>query len=147
MKPRRVTSFSAISKRDMANSVIDMSMNPEIIRKLQNIAPDISVGYVSAFPPGDVNRLPVEILAINHRSVTRQLVTAAHQQELDVYTWTVNRTGTMIEIIERNADGIITDQPALAIRIRNEMRELTTAGRLLLRFYQLLNSEKSGITY
>jgi hypothetical protein len=36
-------------------------------------------------------------------------------------------------MIERGVDGLITDDPALAVRVRDEMRALAPVSRLLLR--------------
>jgi hypothetical protein len=40
----------------------------------------------------------------------------------------------MAELMERGVDGLITDDPALAVRVREEVLGLSSASRLLLRF-------------
>jgi glycerophosphoryl diester phosphodiesterase len=129
--------ITAIRQRSMKNEVAIMSMNLDAVRSVNKIAPEITVGYVSAFSLGNISQLPVDFLAINHRSATNQLITNAHQQDLDIYVWTVNRPDIMTTMIERNVDGIVTDNPKLGIKVRNEIQELTMAERLLLQFHQL----------
>lgn len=128
--------ISAVRQHEMEEEIIILSMSPDAVRQIKNIAPEITVGYISALSLGNINRLPVELLAVNYRSVTNQLVSDAHQQNLEVYAWTVNRANLITTMIERNVDGIITDDPELAIQVRNEMQELTAAERLLLQFHQ-----------
>lgn len=132
---------SAIREQEMEEEVIVMAMNLDAVRHIQKIAPEITVGYVSAFSLGDTSQLPVDLLVINHRAVTSRLITEARQQGLQVYAWTVNSISVMTNMIEHKVDGIITDKPELGIQVRDEMQELTTAERLLLQFPQLLQAD------
>lgn len=129
---------ATVRQRSMQNDVVIMSMNLDAVRQVRKSAPEIATGYVSAFSLGNLSRLPVQLLAINHRLISSQLIEEAQQRDMEVYAWTVNRAAQMANMIERGVDGIITDDPELAIRVRNEMQELTTAERLLLQFQQFV---------
>ena len=45
-------------------------------------------------------------------------------------------------MVGRGADGIITDEPAIAVRVRDELRSLTSVELLLLRFSDALTDEE-----
>jgi glycerophosphoryl diester phosphodiesterase len=53
-------------------------------------------------------------LGPQHALVTQDLVHAAHTLGLRVVPWTVNDPRRMIELIDLNVDGLVTDEPALA---------------------------------
>jgi hypothetical protein len=59
-----------------------------------------------------------------------------------VYVWTVNDAAGMVEMVGRDADGIITDDPIVAARVRDELRSLTSTELLLLRFSDALTDEE-----
>lgn len=134
--------LSLIRKKKMSSKVTIISMNPNAIQLLQKRAPRIDVGYVSAYSIGHISQLPVELLALNHQSTSPQLVSKAHQQDLEVFAWTVNNAPLMAKMVEFGVDGIITDNPEMGVRVRKEMQQLTTTGRLLLQFQQFVLTEK-----
>ena len=47
----------------------------------------------------------------------------------------------MVELLLRGVDGLTTDDPALAIRVREELRGMTAVERFLLRFVSLVTEE------
>lgn len=118
----------------MDDEVVVMSLSADAVEQLARIAPHLTVGYVSAATVGDPTRLPVTFLAVSRTAATPRLLRSARERGLDVQVWTVNRTTVMAELIERGVDGLITDDPAVAVRVRDEMLEFSTASRLLLRF-------------
>lgn len=132
--------ITAIQEKEMAKDVVLMSMNAQHIARVQEIAPEFTVGYVSAYSLGSLSELPVELLALNHRAVTEQLLSAAKHQNMQVYAWTVNKTSLMAEMMEMGVNGIITDQPKTALQVRDEIKQLTTAERLVLRFQNFVLS-------
>lgn len=56
-------------------------------------------------------RLKCDYLCLNWRICTTAMVEAAHQRDLHVSTWTVNRIHDMVELEKRGVDSIITDYP------------------------------------
>ncbi|WP_440999748.1 glycerophosphodiester phosphodiesterase family protein [Fodinibius sp. SL11] len=131
--------IEAINDHGMESKVMIMSLDLDTIRLIQKIAPDITIGYVSAISIGDKSQLPVDLLAINHRAITTSLINKTKQQGIKVYAWTVNRANIMAKMIEYNVDGIITDKPKLAVQIREELQNLSATERLLLQFNQLID--------
>ena len=57
-----------------------------------------------------------------------------------VYVWTVNDQISMSRMISIGVDGIITDEPALAHKVRTTTEELTPVKRLLLHTTVLLKT-------
>jgi glycerophosphoryl diester phosphodiesterase len=130
-----------IRARGMEDQVVIMSLSLEAVRQVREIAPDIVTGYLTAVAVGDISRLPVQFLAVARQRATPRLIRAARDRGLEVHVWTVNRPATIVHVIERGADGFITDDPVLGVRVRDELTDLSAASRLLLRFRRLLLAE------
>jgi glycerophosphoryl diester phosphodiesterase len=118
----------------MEDQVVVMSLSVEAVEQLSELAPELRLGYVSAAAVGDPTRLPVSFLAVSRAAATPRLIRSAQERGIGVQVWTVNRPTVMAEMIERGVDGLITDDPALAVRVREEMLTLSPVSRLLLRF-------------
>jgi glycerophosphoryl diester phosphodiesterase len=123
----------AVRAASMEDQVVLMSLSADAVMQLSRLAPELSVGYVAAATVGDPARLPVSFLALSRQQATPRAIRAARARGLEVHVWTVNRADAMAELIERGVDGLITDDPALAVRIRRELAGLPPAARLLLR--------------
>lgn len=87
------------------------------------LAPWVLLGKV-----GIHRRLPAQVTALmvperrrGIRVLTPRLVRAARRQGLGLFVWTVNRHDRMRALWELGVDGLITDYPAIARRIREEM--------------------------
>lgn len=126
----------------MEDEVVLMSLSLPAIRQMRRVAPEMTVGYASAAAVGDVSRLPVDLLAVARQRATRPLIRAAHRRGVKVHVWTVNQVRPMVSMIERGADGLITDRPELAVRVNRELAELPAGARLVLRFQGLVVAEE-----
>ncbi len=72
-------------------------------------------------PRADVLALPAAYNIINLQG--QRLIDGAHRFNMPILYWTINEEETIRTLIERGADGIVTDRPDLMIRILNEMEE------------------------
>ena len=124
-----------VREAGMEDQVVLMSLSLEPLRRIRELAPDLSVGYVSAVAVGDLRRLPVDFLAVSRAQLSSHLLRSAREGGMDVLVWTVNDPGAMAELILRGVDGLITDHPGRAHGVNRELQELPAAGRLLLRFH------------
>ncbi|MEX0685828.1 MAG: glycerophosphodiester phosphodiesterase family protein [Balneolales bacterium] len=130
-----------IQKKNMEDDVAMMSMNLDAIKQLSQLAPAIPRGYVSALAVGNMTLLPVDFLAITHQRVNPHLIRTAKQQGVKVYIWTVNRADLMADMMELGIHGIITDDPDLGVQVREELKSMTPAERLLLRFRKVFSED------
>jgi glycerophosphoryl diester phosphodiesterase len=67
-------------------------------------------------------RSPAPSANIPVRTATRRLIRTAHAGGALVFAWTVNDAPTMRLLLDRGVDGLITDEPALAVRVLAEGR-------------------------
>jgi glycerophosphoryl diester phosphodiesterase len=126
-----------VYKAGMAEKVSLMSLEISSVRQMQQLAPDVPVGYLSAVGLGRLTSLNVDFLAVSTRDVKSALLRKAERKKTPVYVWTVNDIDTMLAMLELGVDGLITDDPALAAEVIHRANELLPAERLMLRFRYL----------
>jgi glycerophosphoryl diester phosphodiesterase len=52
--------------------------------------------------------------------VTSRFIRAVHKRDISIYVWTVNEEADMRRLFDLGVDGIITDRPDIAVRVRDE---------------------------
>jgi glycerophosphoryl diester phosphodiesterase len=80
-----------------------------------------------------VIRSKADFLSLNAAKATVSLIRRAHAAGKQIHVWTVNTPEAMLRMIERGADNIITDDPALLARVIAERNSLTRTQLLALR--------------
>jgi glycerophosphoryl diester phosphodiesterase len=123
-----------IQENKMEDQVMLMSLSVDAVQQVENLSPNIPMGYLSAVAAGDLSRIPMDFLAMNQQNVTTQMIQNYASRNQPVYAWTVNSTGSMVDMLEKRVSGLITDKPELAKAVASEYSELTNAEKLLLRF-------------
>jgi glycerophosphoryl diester phosphodiesterase len=126
------------------DGVMVMSLELRAVRQLRRMEMEAPVGYAAAAAVGDATRLPVDFLSLSRRAATPSLMRSARRRGIGVHVWTVNRAPEMAEVIQEGADGLVTDRPGLAVRVREELEGMTAVSRLLLRFGLALAEEEGG---
>jgi glycerophosphoryl diester phosphodiesterase len=122
-----------VRRHGMEGEILLMSLERRAVEDLRRMASEMPVGYVAAAAVGELSRLPVSFLALATPLATPRLIRNARAAGTEVHVWTINRADAMADLIERGVDGIITDDPALAVSVREELRQMSPAARLLLR--------------
>ncbi|MGF1671804.1 MAG: glycerophosphodiester phosphodiesterase family protein, partial [Balneolaceae bacterium] len=133
-----------VQDHEMENEVMIMSPNLDIVNRLNTLAPGLRIGFVTAVSVGNLSRIPVDFLAVNHNRINPELIQSVRSQDILLFAWTVNSATTMADMIELDVDGIITDDPELAVKVRNELMEMSVTERLLLRFRQLVIDDENS---
>jgi glycerophosphoryl diester phosphodiesterase len=125
----------------MAEQVQYMSLNYRGIQRMRRIRPAAVTGLLSSVALGRLSRLELDFLALNARATSRRLVRHARLADKDILVWTVNDTVGISNMLSRGVDGIITDEPELAVAIRREHEELEPARRLLMQLADLFDQQ------
>lgn len=121
-----------VESADMADQVEVMSLKAGAIRTVRSLRPGWTVGILAATAVGDLTRADVDFLAVNAGLAQRSFFRSAHRRGKAVYVWTVNDPVDMWHFISAGADGLITDDPALAREVLEHRAELGSAERLLV---------------
>ena len=76
--------------------------------------------------------MEVEALSVRADWLSDGVLRAAHRRGQEVHVWTVNDAPQMSRLMKRGVDNVITDDPDLAIRVRDDWSNVTGSQRLLL---------------
>lgn len=125
---------STVRDRDMEDQVVLMSLSQRAVTQLGQLAPDMPTGFVSSVAAGNLQRLPVDFLAVHQQAVTPTLLRRARQRGMAIHAWTVNDPAAMASLMVLGVDGLITDDPARAAAIRTAIEAFGPVERFLVRF-------------
>ena len=129
--------LNLVRRAGMEEEVQIMSLDLKAVKQMQQLAPQIATGYVFAAGLGNLTQLDVAFLAVSSGQATGKLIREAHEKGLMVYAWTVNDVDGILDMMEVGIDGLITDDPALAIAAIQDIGQLSPMERLILRFRHL----------
>ncbi len=117
-----------------------MSLKYEAVQKMRGLRPDWTLGLLSAVAIGDLTRVDADFLAVSTGLASRSLVKHAHDAGKRVLVWTVNDPLTAYAMISRGVDGIITDDPAMGLRVLAFYQELDGVQRLAVEVALLIGA-------
>jgi len=130
-----------IRAQNFESECLVTSLNNDALRDGKRRNPRLRTGLTIAHALGDASRLEVDGLSVRLDFLSDSLLRAAHRQGLEVHVWTVNDPRQMFQAMKRGVDNIITSDPDLAIRVRDEWANLPSGERLLLASRLLLGLE------
>jgi glycerophosphoryl diester phosphodiesterase len=108
------------------------SFEYDALQEVKRRLPDVRTGFIVAHALGDVSRLEVNVFNVRADHLSDDLIREAHRRGREVHVWTVNDPNEMIRFMKRGVDNILTSDPDLLIRVRDEWSNLSGTARLLL---------------
>ncbi len=111
-----------ITRKKFIDQCIVTSFDREAVRKVKELNPKIKTGYIfSNFPENeDIYSAEFDLISINKKLVTQELVDKAHKHGKEVHVWTVNKSEEMKRMIKFGVDSIITNYPDILNGILNK---------------------------
>ncbi|MFO0957114.1 MAG: glycerophosphodiester phosphodiesterase family protein [Isosphaeraceae bacterium] len=92
----------------------------------------LRTGAIISASVGDVTKLGVDVLSVRTGLVSERLLEKAHAAGVEVHAWTIDDPKEIARMIDVGVDGIITNEPELAVKIRDEREALPVWERILL---------------
>jgi glycerophosphoryl diester phosphodiesterase len=134
-----------VEAEKMTDQIMIMSLNYEGMQKVRKLRPDWKIGLLSTVALGDITKLDVDFLGLNSRAATPQLVKRAHDNDMQIFTWTVNTPLEISAMASRGVDGLITDTPTTASEVLKQRAELEPNQRLLLELAHTFGRETNDL--
>ena len=103
-----------ISKKDWQKNCVISSFDYDILLKVKNLAPSLTVGLIINSRISNLAELQVNFYSVSTSYATRDFIEFAHREKKEVHVWTVNSLKEMKWFISLGVDNIITDNPLLA---------------------------------
>ena len=121
-----------VSEAEFEDECIVTSLDYGAIQEVARQDGRLRRGLIVTANVGDTTRLDVELLAVNARTVTRDLVARAHKAGMEVHVWTVNDPQQMLTMIHMGVDNILTSSPDVLVDLLRERKKMSNAERTLL---------------
>lgn len=113
------------------------SSDPQKMAQLKKLAPNLRVGIVYALNIGPMDET-VDFISLEEAWVTDQLISEMKQQKIDLFVWTLNNDQSLQDFIRKNVNGVITDLPDIAMKIRKKQNEREYFLQRLLNLLQFM---------
>src|SRR5262249_19661214 len=107
-------------EQDIESECLVTSLDYDALLEVKQHNPRLRTGLIVAHALGDVNRLEIDALSVRSEFLSSELLREAHRLGREVHVWTINDEPTMSRLIKRGVDNLITSDPDLAIRVRDE---------------------------
>lgn len=115
-----------LKKYGVAQSYLIQSLKEEGIVKVKAIDPAIRTGYLVALNIGNLPTTSADFIVIEEFSLNTRIVEQARKKEKGIMAWTINQEDLVRRALSLNIDGIITNEPSEAKRIRQAFEEKRT---------------------
>jgi glycerophosphoryl diester phosphodiesterase len=135
-----------LRRKDFLDDVVITSLDYAALKQVESLEPRLRTGHIVTAAVGNVVRTEADFLSLNAAQATPSLIRRAHAAGKEVHVWTVNEPELMLRMIERGVDNVITDDPALLVRVMQGRRELTRAEILGLRLRVLFSRAPRALT-
>jgi len=112
--------LKVIYKNKAEDRIIICSRIPKALQLIKNFNPKIKTAVVYRFPLRNniklAKKLKAQVIQSHYHFTTKRSIEKSHKNNIKVYAWTVNEKEKIEKLIEKNVDGIITDDPGLINR-------------------------------
>ena len=124
----------------MTGNVALMSLKLDGIQTFHDIRPQWRTGLLTTKTIGDLSAMDFDFMAINMAAANPAFIRSIHNNDKDVYVWTVDEQISMFRMMSLGVDGIITNEPELAGSVREKYMALSTIQRLAFNAMVLFNT-------
>ncbi|MFZ5823110.1 MAG: glycerophosphodiester phosphodiesterase [Bacillota bacterium] len=108
-----------IRRHKIADRTVIMSFDAKIVAEVVRLAPDQQTCYLARQMTDEVLASPAQVLGMRFKDLTSAQVKEAQAKGKKVYAWTINQEIDMQTAMIMGVDGIISDQYAKAIDVRD----------------------------
>lgn len=114
-----------------------MSLDLNLMRKIEKIAPEIETGFVIPLQFGDFDDSKIDFYVIEDFSYRRYLALKAHKKYRKIFVWTLNTRSEILKYLQEPIDGIISDELEMINEIEKEDRSKESIFKTFIRILKL----------
>ena len=127
--------YRMVRERNMQQQVTFICLDYGIVEYADQTYPDVKTGYLCFFSFGDIEDMKCDKLLLEAETATPENIAKVHAAGKEVNVWTVNSLALMVRVFADGADGIISDEVALASILRLLFRDRGDELRVFLRIF------------
>ena len=125
--PEKVAEIA--NRIDILDQLLFSTFFPSNLKRIKRLIPGVPVallcsrGVIGYFPRSKVLlSVSPDYIHPHFKDITKSFIEKQHRMNRKVNVWTVNHQTDMIRLINQGVDGIITDDPKLALKIKRRMK-------------------------
>lgn len=115
----------AVRERDMTDQVVLISLNFDAIEYAEQTYPEFKTGLLIFGTFGDVTKLNCDLIIMEEEMSTTSRIWDIHNAGKEALVWTVNKEEDLQNFLDKDIDGIITDEIIKAIVVEDELEKRT----------------------
>ena len=130
--------IEVIRDNQMEDEVIIISLNADTLKRVKEIAPDITTGYCMAVAWGHIEDLDfADMFTVEAGNASESLVKRVHDEGKELFVWTINDDDNVQKQVYCGVDGILSDDPVM---LREAIDEADYSGGMQRIFSFLMNN-------
>lgn len=102
---------------------IDHKVDAGLLLGVEDPSNNIKTRFSELFPKKRLKKCRADFVSPNHRLLNLFFLKRMESFGGEVYVWTVNDVDLIEKLLRKEVDGIITDRPDLALKVRQELSE------------------------
>lgn len=119
--------LKAVNDLEMNDDVIIFSFYYDVLEKVRELDPEIPILYLRSLADEEtvqmVNAISGQAIGAGLKTdITPEFLDYVHQHGIELWQWTVNKEEDMLKLLEAGADGIITNHPDQALKLKRSLR-------------------------
>lgn len=119
--------LKAVNDLGMNDEVIIFSFYYDVLEKVRELDPEIPILYLRSLADEEtvqkVSAISGQAIGAGRKTaITPEFLNYAHQYGVELWQWTVNNENEMLQLLEVSADGIITNHPDVALKLKKSLR-------------------------
>lgn len=126
--PEKVAELA--NRINVLDQLLFSSFFPSCLKRIKRLIPGVPVallcsrGVIGYFPRSKVLlSISPDYIHPHFKDISKSFIEKQHRLNRKVNVWTVNHQTDLIRLINQGVDGIITDDPKLALKIKRRMKK------------------------
>lgn len=133
-----------LEKWGFAGDSLVASLNFPVLDEVKAENPALRTGAIVTVKVGDITRLDAEVLSVSAGLVDFWLMRGARRAGKEVLVWTVDDPRVARMLMGRGVHNLITNDPALLVKVRDDWEKRSKAEKLLLAARYILGLGEGG---
>ncbi|MBS7577787.1 MULTISPECIES: glycerophosphodiester phosphodiesterase [unclassified Enterococcus] len=115
-----------IKSENQANDYLIQTLNENTVQLVKQASPETTTGILVALNIGRLPDTQANFIGLEEFSVNQRIVRQAENEDKKLFVWTVNHENLIQNALRMNVDGIITNNPAQALKARQAFENKKT---------------------
>jgi len=113
---------SLLISKNVDTKYLIQSLDWNTVIKVNELAPQISAGYIALNKAFDINNAGIDFISIPSYDVAKDLLSHKDVTNKPIYVWTIDAEDSIEKVFSEGANGVITNKCGDAITIRDQLK-------------------------